>query len=212
MHAQAYLSQIEFEQSLKSDFEMREEKDRLIADLQQKGKLEVDMDQAVQATAQDLKDAWKEELAQFQGSPRETDADRSNDTRSLNRKLEQTLVLLVQQQIGAEAQLLLPQGKRRDGETLRQTAERVLQERCGDRLEATVYGNAPCGFYKYKYPVAERNQAIGAKVFFYRASLRGGQVQNTSDAAPVQFAWLDRAEVLGRVPGAYSASLSQFLL
>lgn len=212
MFTQAYLNQIEFEQSLKSDFEMREEKDRLIADLQQKGKLEVDMDQAVQATAQDLKDAWKEELAQFQGSDRVTEADRSNDTRSLNRKLEHTLVLLVQQQIGADTHLLLPQGKRLDGETLRQTAERVLRERCGDRLEATVYGNAPCGFYKYKYPVAERKEAIGAKVFFYRAGLRSGQVQDGSDAKPVQYEWLDRAEVLGRVPGAYSASLSQFLL
>lgn len=197
---------------------MREEKDRMIADLQQKGKLDVDMDASSQQTAQDLKDGWKEEFAQFQFSDRITDADRTADTRSLNRKLEKTLVLLVQQQIGAEQHLLLPQGARCDGETLRQTAERVLRERCGDQIEAVVYGNAPCGFYKYKYPKAARSETIGAKVFFYRAGYRNGSVQvqpnetsNKSAQKSSSYEWLDRSEVLTRVPSAYSASLSQFL-
>lgn len=196
---------------------MREEKDRMIADLQAKGKLEVDMDQAVQATAQDLKDAWKEELAQFQPASRETEADRTGDRRSLQRKLEETLVLVVKQQIGAESHLLLPQGQRRDGETMRQTAERVLRERCGSDIDVVVYGNAPCGFYKYKYPVAERRETVGAKVFFYRAGYRSGRVaETTSDDAkkstPVEYEWLDRTELLAKVPGAYSASLAQFVL
>lgn len=192
----------------------------MIADLQQKGKLDVDMDVAIQQTAQDLKDSWKEELAQFQFSDRRTEADRTKDTRSLDRKLEETLVLLVRQQIGTEQLLLLPQGVRHEGETLRQTAERVLRERCGDQIEAIVYGNAPCGFYKYKYPKAARSESIGAKVFFYRAGYRSGSVHVSGAEAkkgnkePQQqpFEWLDRSELLGRVPASYSASLSQFIL
>lgn len=198
---------------------MREEKDRRIAELQKQGKLEIDMDVAVQQTAQDLKDMWKEELSRLHIASRETDADRRDDRQALDRKLEQTLVLLVQQRIGDATHLLLPQGPRRDGETLRQTAERVLRERCGNGLGALIYGNAPCGFYKYKYPVAERRETVGAKVFFYRAAYQSGQaapateqgVKNTDATLP--FEWLDRAEVLGRVRnGAYADSLSQILL
>lgn len=188
---------------------MREEKDRKIADLQRRGKLDVDMDVAVQQTAQDLKDAWKEELAQFQMNDRITDADRLKDTTSLRRKLDSTLVLLVDQKLGAASHLLLPQGKRIEGETMRQTAERVLQERCGGSVNAVWYGNAPCGFYKYKYPVAERKDSVGAKIFFFRASHRGGNVQ-TEDGQ--KFEWLDAKEIQSRVNRSYATSLKQFVL
>lgn len=180
----------------------------MIADLQRRGKLDVDMDVAVQQTAQDLKDAWKEELAQFQLNDRLTEADRRNDTRSLRRKLDETLVLLVSQKLGANSHMLLPQGRRVDGETMRQTAERVLQERCGGTVNVVWYGNAPCGFYKYKYPVTERQEAIGAKVFFFRASYRSGDVQPTEGSA---FEWLDRTEVQERVTGSYANSVKQFM-
>lgn len=185
---------------------MREEKDKMIADLQQKGKLDVDMDVAVQQTAQDLKDAWKEEIGCFQLNDRTTEADRKNDTKSLNRKLEDTLVLLVEQQLGQERHLLLPQGKRDAGETMRQTAERVLRERCGDGIEVTFYGNAPCGFYKYKYPKAERKETVGAKIFFYRSMHRRGNITGAN------FEWLDKAELQTKVKPAYSSTVSQLIL
>lgn len=185
---------------------MREEKDKMIADLQQKGKLEVDMDVAVQQTAQDLKDAWKEEMGRFQLNDRVTEADRKNDTKSLNRKLEDTLVLLVEQQLGQERLLLLPQGKREAGETMRQTAERILRERCGDGITVTFYGNAPCGFYKYKYPKAERKETVGAKIFFYRTMHKSGNITGAN------FEWLDKAELQCKVKPSYSSSVSQLIL
>lgn len=189
---------------------MREENDRKIAELQRLGKLDVDMDVAVQQTAQDLKDAWKEELAQFQFSDRLTEADRRNDTTSLRRKLDATLVLLVDQQLGRNSHMLLPQGRRQAGETMRQTAERVLQERCGASVNAVWYGNAPCGFYKYKYPLAERKETVGAKIFFFRAAHKGGEVK-TSEGR--KFEWLDAGEVQSRVQsGSYASSLKQFML
>lgn len=46
-----------------------------------------------------------------------------------------------------------------------QTAERILKENCPD-VKANFLGNAPAGFYKYKYPKIVQNQSgvIGAKV------------------------------------------------
>lgn len=203
------MAQIEFEQSLRSDFEMREQKDRMIAELQSKGKLDVDMDQAVQQTAQDLKDAWKEELAHFQLNDRQTDADRRADTTSLSRRLEDTLVLLVEHKLGTDSHMLLPQGKRVGGETMRQTAERVLHEHVGpQQMQVTFYGNAPCGFYKYKYPKSERSDAVGAKVFFYRAALKAGNVE----AKKSTFEWLAKNELVAKLKPAYAATVTQLIL
>lgn len=44
-----------------------------------------------------------------------------------------------------------------------QTAERIVKEQCGPELNVQFLSNAPCGFYKYKYP-SEVNGKIGAKV------------------------------------------------
>lgn len=174
------------------------------------------MDQTVQQTAQDLKDAWKDELSQYQLNPRLTVADQKNDKQSVNRKLEETLVLLVEQTIGTKNHLLLPQGKRRPDETLRQTAERVLKEKCGPSIDVLFYGNAPCGFYKYKYPISEQKEAIGAKIFFFRATYQSGQnLQNDGKQKQIanKYEWLSKEELqAGAVNRSYSENISQFLL
>lgn len=201
------MKQIEFEQSCKSDFEVRDEKDKLITQLTQKGNID-DVETALQQTAQDLKDAWRDELQKFQLNSRLTEADRQNDVKSTSRKLEETLVLLVEQTLGNEKLMLLPQGKRQDGETMRQTAERVLKESCGDDIEVMFYGNAPCGFYKWKYPVDQRGQSVGAKLFFYRSAYKKGHVNEKQS----KFEWLDKKEVQGKLKSQYADSVSQFLL
>lgn len=183
------MKQIEFEQSYKSDFEVREEKDKLIVQLTQKGNFD-DIENALQQTAQDLKEAWHDELQKFQLAPRTTDADRKKDVKSTNRKLEETLILLVEQNIGNQKLMILPQGKRVDGETMRQTAERVLKENCGDEMEVLFYGNAPQGFYKWKYPKAQRGESVGAKLFFYRSVFKNGN----STVKQSNFEWLDKSE------------------
>lgn len=48
------------------------------------------------------------------------DADKKNDLKSLDRKLDRHLVLLMQQKIGSQDFLLPPQSLRKEGETLRQ--------------------------------------------------------------------------------------------
>lgn len=201
------MKQIEFEQSYKSDFEVRDEKDKLITQLAQKGNLD-DVETALQQTAQDLKDAWRDELQKFQLASRITEADRKNDVTSTNRKLEETLILLVEQKLGNQKHMILPQGKRRDGETMRQTAERVLKENCGDGIDVIFYGNAPCGFYKWKYPTDQRSESVGAKLFFYRSSFKKGNINDKQ----VKFEWLDKQEFQGKLKNQYADSVSQFLL
>lgn len=175
--------------------------------LAQKGNLD-DVDTALQQTAQDLKDAWRDELHKFQLSSRITEADRKNDIKSTNRKLEETLILLVQQKLGNDNHMLFPQGKRKDGETMRQTAERVLKENCGDAIEVMFYGNAPCGFYKWKYPSDQRGETVGAKLFFFRSVYKKGRI----DEKQTKYEWLDKEELKEKLNKQYANSVSQFLL
>lgn len=55
-----------------------------------------------------------------------------------------------------------------------QSAERILSNHFGDSITVKLYGNAPCGFYKYKYPteVRKKSSTVGAKVFLEICILR----------------------------------------
>ncbi|XP_063700306.1 large ribosomal subunit protein mL46 [Culicoides brevitarsis] len=207
---QNLMNQIEFENSLRSDHELRKERDAIQAKLLAKGEIDVDLD-ATKQTAQDFEDACNEELEKFQMASRTTAADKKNDVKSLNRKLDETLIFIAKQNLGKTQVTCLPQGKWIEGETLRQTAERVLKEIAGDKVKAQFYGNAPCGFYKYKYPKGERGESVGAKVFFFRAVLRDHKDGNVD--AKTAFEWRTKEE-LGTVlkSQSYYKSVSQFML
>lgn len=200
------LTDLEFEQSLLSDHEKRHEKDIILAESIKKG-LEVDMDESVsKQTAEDFEDACDEEIEAFKLAPRTTEADRKKDFTSVQRKLEDTLILLVEQMVGNKKIFLLPQGVRQDGETMRQTADRVLQEVCGEKLNVHIYGNSPVGFYKYKYPSSQRREAVGAKVFFFRAAHLDG------NAASGKILWHTKEEIEEKLPHEYYKNVRQFLL
>lgn len=65
---------MEFETSLKSDHEIRNEKDKL-QHLIKAGKMEIELDSDAKSlqTAQDFEDLNQEELAKFKFAPRETE-------------------------------------------------------------------------------------------------------------------------------------------
>lgn len=167
-----------------------------MAELIKAGKIQIDLDAvANKITMQDYKDMWNEEAVKFQLASRITEADKNNDIQSTNRKLEEPLTLIKEQKIGNDKLFLLPQGKHKEGETLRETAERVLKELCGNSINVRFYGNAPCGFYKYKYPKNVQQESVGAKVFFFRAVYQNGSI----DKKTGDFAWLDKDELLQRI-------------
>lgn len=181
---QNIIQEIEFEKSLKSDHELQHDRDLQRMEKLKKGIITDfnDMDQASNQTAQDYLDKNKDELSKFKLASRITDADEKKDTKSLKRKLEENLILVTKQKLGNEHFWILPQGLWTNGETLRETAERILKESCGNNINVRFYGNAPCGFYKYKYPKKKREQTDvqGAKIFFFKATLMNGNIENNS--------------------------------
>ncbi|XP_055628944.1 39S ribosomal protein L46, mitochondrial [Toxorhynchites rutilus septentrionalis] len=203
------LGQIEFENSLKSNHEIRKETEKRQVELLKAGKLDLDSE-ALKQTAQDLEDAYNDEFSKFKPAPRITEADKKNDTKSLNRKLEETLILLTEHKLGDKCLYILPQGKHVKGESLRQTAERVLKDAGGKALSVSFYGNAPIGFHKYKYPSTARQETVGAKIFFFRCVLKP-QTANIS-GKNVKWQWLDQSELQKTLNEHYYQSVSQFLL
>lgn len=206
----AMFTQIEMESSKLSDHELRH-----LDDLKHKQKQEeyeeTDADVVLQ-TAVEAEDLWEEELNAFKPASRTTAADAANDVRSLARKLDRKLILLVKQKLGAGEYWSMPMGVRAEGETMRNAAERILESTCGSELKAIFIGNAPCGFYRYKYPapVRHRTGCVGAKVFFFKAQLRSGSVTESSVIA--DHAWLSSDELSKYTPSRYFKCIKQFLL
>lgn len=204
------LTKIEFEKSMKSNHEIRNEKDIIQAERLKKGDGEIELDDTLKQTAQDLEDAYKEEFKKFEFAPRLTQDDKTKNLLSSNRQLDETLLLLLDQQIGNKKFLLLPQGRWNGGETLRETAERVFKEKFGETLAVQFYGNAPIGFYKYKYPISQRKEAVGAKVFFFRAVLSGQGAKVPEKAGKIE--WLSKSELDSKLNPDYLRAIKQFIL
>jgi len=210
----ALLRQLELERSLKSDHELRHEQDVVTAEalrLSEGDDTEL-LEAASMQTAADYEDACNEELAAFTPAPLVTEADRKGDLRSVERHLAQSLVLVVQQKLGSGAKWMMPQGRHRTGESMRQTAERTLRTVVGPDIRARFLGNAPWGFYKYKYPKNLRREsgAIGGKVFFYKAVLDGGSVAPPAGEVS-DYKWLTRSELRAQLLSSYYRSVHRFL-
>jgi len=202
-----FFSQLDVERSLKSDFELRNlsapaPKSASSGTSSGKGQ-----SQSV-LSLQDIMDAWEKELQDLTLAPKLTEADKSQDIKSLQRKLSSRLFLLIKQD-GTGDRWLFPQGVCEEGETLRQSAERVLKQHCGTDLKARFLSNAPCGFYQYGYPKSYRDKeghSDGAKVFFYKAELVGGDVKSKL------YQWRTKSELLSIVDKRYAKSLDRFIL
>ncbi|XP_036442555.1 39S ribosomal protein L46, mitochondrial [Colossoma macropomum] len=207
------MQQMELEKSLLSDHEQRllEDAERM----SRKQEADYDSDEEEEyggqeiVMAQDLEDAWEQKLKQFQPASR-TKASDTTDVSSSERCLGDSLVLLVKQDVGSQRLWLLPQLPWEAGETLRQTAERALATLPGAELKATFLGNAPCGFYKYKFPQNIQTESrVGAKVFFFKAMLSGG------GHLPLQkdtFAWVRTDELQDYLKPEYLKQVKRFIM
>ncbi|XP_075235110.1 mitochondrial ribosomal protein L46 [Lycorma delicatula] len=209
------LRKIELENSSKSNHEYQIVMDKLKLEELKKGKSKINLDNIPEKTAQDFEDASLKELSNFGFADRETEGDRTKDIKSAERCLDRSLLLLVKEKIGNKQYWILPHGIRQDGETLRQTAERILVEKCGPELKASFFGNAPVGFYKYKYPTTSRteaeNSAVGAKIFFFKAQLKEGNV--TLDSKLItDYQWATKSELRVHLVPNYYKSISMFLI
>ena len=113
----------------------------------------------------EIRELELKEFESFRAASRETDADATNDRRSLERKLSETLYLLVKKPRDRNA-WQMPQGGWERGETMKEAAMRELREECGDELSVRVLGNLPWLFYSYRFPREHLSPdgSLGAKV------------------------------------------------
>lgn len=184
------LQQVEFENSTISDFEMQKQNNKN------------------QKTIQDFEDSWKEEFTNFKFAERISENEEDNTVMSLKRKLDKNLILLVEQKIGDSNFWIPPQSIRKHRETMIQTAHRTVQELCGNNIKVKFYGNAPIGFYQYKYPknLQERGPN-GAKIFYFLAKYVSGDI-----SPDIKHCWLDREELKKNLHSDLHKSLLKFLL
>ncbi|XP_077329445.1 large ribosomal subunit protein mL46 [Lithobates pipiens] len=207
------LQQIELEKSLYSDHEIQLIEDALNLQRKNSGHYDDDFDSDSKdiVLAQDLEDSWEQKWKMFNSTPRITEADQKNDRSSLNRKLENSLVLLVKERLGNEDIWMFPQMAWQAGETMRQTAERALSTLSGNGTEANFLGNAPCGFYKYKFPKTMRTEdTVGAKVFFFKAMLKSQELQTSKEKG--EYVWVSKEELRDYLKPAYLSAVEEFVI
>ncbi|GAB1603212.1 39S ribosomal protein L46, mitochondrial-like [Argonauta hians] len=204
----------EVEKSFLSDHELRYREDEKLlkkkADEMKNGDGRDDVgEETARKTTAELEDQWEIELNRFQFPSQLTAADKEGDTKSLLRRCDAKLVLLTKQKLGQKDFWVLPQGQAMAGESMRQAAERVLQELCGENIHGVFLGNTPCGFFKYKFPSDHPN--IGAKVFFFKAHYKTGNVE-TNSTDLLDFCWLTKQEIAERTIPGYFTAIDRFIL
>ncbi|XP_068968478.1 large ribosomal subunit protein mL46 [Bombus flavifrons] len=202
---QNMLQQKEYENSMISDFEIRKQKDKHQRTQASDGKTDNIISKE---TMQDIEDSWEKEFKNFKFAPRISEVEEDNAVVSLKRKLDKNLMLLVEQKVGNSNFWIPPQSIRRHRETMIQTAYRTVQELCGNNIKVQFYGNAPIGFYQYKYPrnIQEKGQN-GAKIFYFLAKYISGDISPN-----VKHCWLDREELKKALHPDVRKSVAKFLL
>ncbi|KAJ1977285.1 hypothetical protein H4R35_002363 [Dimargaris xerosporica] len=142
---------------------------------------------------------------------RETEADRTNDTKSLERALAQTLYLLVKKPRDQHT-WQFPQGGVESDELLHEAAYRELQEECGNGMNVWVMGRGPVGHYSYDYPAdhAQRTKFAQAKVFFVKGFIYAGQAC-VDNKEVVDFAWVTKDEIPTYVDPQYWEAVKDLL-
>jgi len=190
-----HLKQIEFENSKRSDFELRHEADIEAAE---KRKLDGTKLASGTRTAEDDHDAWLKDKQGFVCKSKLTNADESNDQSSPVRCLDRPLYLTIERNFAIqnnpkgnpEFNWDLPGCIRREGESMRQTAERAVKDTCGSDLEVQILGNAPWAFMKYKYTnkIKDLTGRKGEKIFIYKAHYQSGQVKKQENISR-NFRW-----------------------
>ncbi|ULT97696.1 hypothetical protein L3Y34_005492 [Caenorhabditis briggsae] len=216
--------QEEEEKSLLCNYELKTKQDlKMVARREQllrEGKELSELDEEIGVTNAQKEDDWSKAAAdldqKFKFGANVLAENAAENLKSVDRALERKLVLIVKQKMGGGAEYsspwILPQMKHREGETLRQTAERCIGELSGSAdLSVDISGNAPFGVFTHRYPkpIAQKTGASGAKIFFYTANLAPSTTTTSSSSESFSvnpedvsdFQWVTREEFWSTVPG-----------
>ncbi|KAG9489127.1 hypothetical protein GDO78_005234 [Eleutherodactylus coqui] len=78
-------------------------------------------------------------------------------------------------------------------------------------IEALFLGNAPCGFYKYKFPKMMRSEDVmGAKVFFFKALLKSQSLLPNKKKG--EYVWVSKDELKDYLKPAYLSEVNKFVI
>ncbi|SMR49033.1 unnamed protein product [Zymoseptoria tritici ST99CH_1E4] len=157
---------------------------------------------------------------------RRTKDDEENNTKSLNRRLDRNLYLLVKNKHG---HWRFPQDRLYAREGLHQAAERVLLQAGGINMNTWVVGNHPIGYYMNKFaaPILSKilpnrlvsattsekeQQEFGEKVFFMKVRIFAGQTDlKLNELGDTEYEWLVKEEIEERVSKKYWMAIRNML-
>ncbi|KAH8801488.1 putative 54S ribosomal protein L17, mitochondrial [Xylogone sp. PMI_703] len=141
-----------------------------------------------------------------------TEADRKRDVKRLDRKLAETLYLVVQNAKGGWG---FPTGDLIGRENLHLAAERILVQAAGVNMNTWLVGHAPIGHHiikPYINPETKSIEKVGDKVFFMKGRIMAGQADLKGNLFGLtDFKWLTKRELEKCVSPKYYSSIRNML-
>jgi len=209
------ITELEQRESVQSDFELRVMEDEARKVLGDTVDLGVREEETQLKSALENLDQWSKEEEKFRSKLNFSD---SIPAGALGAEPTRQVVLVTKTQLGDDDLWMLPQDAWQPGETLRETSERIVEEQCDPALRIRILGNAPVGFFKYKYPkkVRQENEEgfIGVKMFFYRGYVGGNYRRSLKllrDSNQEEL-WLSHDQLDEKLSPRYCNAVKQFLI
>ncbi|KXJ94478.1 39S mitochondrial ribosomal protein L46-domain-containing protein [Microdochium bolleyi] len=138
-----------------------------------------------------------------QPMPRETEADKTNNVRRLDRALDRTLYLVVQKENGTWQ---FPSGDVRTEENLHETASRVLESTAGVNMNTWLVGRVPVAHVvvQPEFGADSTLKKRGDKVFLLKGRIMAGQADLKDNKMGYKdFNWLTKDEIKAKVGDTY---------
>ncbi|GAA6030717.1 hypothetical protein JCM8097_006286 [Rhodosporidiobolus ruineniae] len=168
---------------------------------------------AVKSEEREYEMAREEVEGSKEALPRETEADRTGDVKSLERRADRTLYLLLKKKRDQHA-WQFPQGAVEANESLVSAAQRELLEEVGNNVDVWPVGKVPAGAMEYQFPKEHVKKFPGkeaARVFFMPMRMIRGQAVPNQKEGIVDFAWLTKEEVKDKVDPKYWSEVEPLL-
>ncbi|KAK4661736.1 uncharacterized protein QC763_707210 [Podospora pseudopauciseta] len=129
--------------------------------------------------------------------PRRTEADEKGDKTRLDRKLDETLYLVVKK--GREGKWGFPMGQVETDEALHHTAKRALAEAAGVNMNTWVVGRVPVAHQVIEPEIEPETKKLvkrGDKIFYLKGRIMAGQADLTGNTQGLtEFRWLTQREM-----------------
>lgn len=140
-----------------------------------------------------IKDEKEQEMKR-EIMPRRSEADRTNNRRSLSRRMDLPLYMLVKKKGStSERPWTFPEGPYEANFAPRAVAYRVFQQQAGKDIDIELLGNAPIGHVERVFEKKNPSDPHGEKLFFFRGLYMGGELELAPDIE--DYLWIAREEL-----------------